>query len=99
MSGRSRLLPIRPPARLAGCGRPRTRSPPEVGSPEDAPRVFALALDLEAGRKTKQAVAAYRQVVQYFPGTPEAKPGRRARISEVERAAVRKTRDPKAQMT
>ena len=86
MSRRIRFLPI---VLLLACGCGRSNPvAPEV-KPEDAGRVLALALDLEAAQKTKQAMAAYRQVVQYFPGTPEAKKAAE-RITQVQRAATQK---------
>jgi outer membrane protein assembly factor BamD (BamD/ComL family) len=71
---------------LVGCGgqTPVARTP----EPEDAGRILALARDFEEGRKTKQAIAAYRQVIQYFPETSEAKDAAR-RIKETQGAAIR----------
>jgi hypothetical protein len=72
---------------LIGCGGPAPVAPETAA--QGATRVFALAQELETGQKTKQAMAAYRQVVLHFPDSPEA---RRAaqRISEAQRAAIRK---------
>jgi hypothetical protein len=71
-----------------GCGR---SAPPltQEGQAKEASRVFALAQDLENGKKTKQAMNAYRQVVQHFPGTPEASKAAK-RIAEVQKAALTK---------
>jgi hypothetical protein len=71
---------------LIGCGGPTPVAPEAEG--QGAARVFALAQDLEGGRKTKQAIAAYRQVVDHFPNTPEARKAAE-RISEAQRAAIR----------
>ena len=72
---------------LIGCGGPSPVAPkPEA---QDAARVLAVAQDLERGRKTKQAIAAYQQVVLHFPDTPEAKKAQE-QITEAQRAATRK---------
>jgi outer membrane protein assembly factor BamD (BamD/ComL family) len=71
-----------------GCGKPAPPLTPEA-KVKEAARVFAVAQDLENGKKTKQAMDAYRQVVQHFPGTPEASKAAK-RISEVQRAAIQK---------
>jgi hypothetical protein len=70
-----------------GCGGPAPVAPKAEG--QGAPRVFALASELEGGQKTKQAMAAYRQVVLHFPNTPEARQAAQ-RISDAQRAAIRK---------
>ena len=72
---------------LIGCGGPAPVGPGT--DVRDAPRVLALARDLEAAQKTKQAMAAYRQVVLHFPETTEARQAS-LRISEAQRAAIRK---------
>ena len=70
-----------------GCGGPAPVAPKTEG--QGAPRVFALASELESGQKTKQAMAAYRQIILHFPDTPEARKAVR-RISEAQQAAIRK---------
>jgi hypothetical protein len=72
---------------LVGCGGPAPVAPQAEG--QGAARVFALAQDLDGARKTKQAMAAYRQVVLHFPDTPEARKAAQ-RITEAQRAAIRK---------
>ena len=73
-------------ALAAGCGRPTAavESPGEV-----APRVFAVAERLEREGKTRQAFAAYRQVVQQFPNSPEARQAT-DRLLRSQRTAIRK---------
>jgi outer membrane protein assembly factor BamD (BamD/ComL family) len=70
-----------------GCG----GSPPVATESEaqGASRVFALAQDLENSQKTKKAMDAYRQVVRYFPNTPEARKAAQ-RISKAQRDAMQK---------
>ena len=48
----------------------------------------ALAQDLEKEGKTKQAFAAYRQVVDYFPDTSEGRNAAR-RISQAQHERIR----------
>jgi hypothetical protein len=72
---------------LIGCGGPAPIAPGT--DVRDAARVFALARDHEVAQKSKQAMAAYRQVVLHFPDTPEARQAS-WRISEAQRAAIRK---------
>jgi hypothetical protein len=56
-----------------GCGPSHTPSVAMVNPAQEADRVLAIAADLEKQGKTKQAFAAYRQVVTNFPGTPSGK--------------------------
>ncbi len=56
-----------------GCGTSRTPSVAVVNPEHEADRVIAIAADLEKQGKTKQAFAAYHQVITNFPGTPSGK--------------------------
>ena len=57
-----------------GCGAPQTAGEPLPESPaEAAPRVLAAAEELEREHKSRQAFAAYHQILQRYPGTPESK--------------------------
>jgi hypothetical protein len=76
-----------------GCGGPAPVAP-ETDS-QGAARVFALAQDLEKGQKTKQAMAAYNQIIRHFPDTPEAKKAVQ-RISEAQRGAIQTVRARKS---
>ncbi len=63
-----------------------------TGSPAAAPaaRVLILAQDLENTHQTKNAIAAYHQIIRYYPGTPEA--SRAAdRIRQMQTAALKKS--------
>jgi hypothetical protein len=52
-----------------GCREP---APPEMPE-QTVARIFALAQSLEKEGKTKQAFAAYHQLVRLFPSTAEGK--------------------------
>ena len=56
-----------------GCGPSQTPSIAMVNPEQEADRVLAIAADLEKQGKTKQAFAAYHQVITNFPGTPSGK--------------------------
>jgi outer membrane protein assembly factor BamD (BamD/ComL family) len=56
-----------------GCGPSRAPAAAIVNPEEEADRVLAIAADLEKQGKTRQAFAAYHQVITNFPGTPAAK--------------------------
>jgi TolA-binding protein len=81
-----RLLPI-VCLLLIGCGGPAPVAP--ESKEQGAARVYALAQDLETSQKTKQAMAAYHQVLLHFPNTPEARKAA-VRISDAQRAAIQK---------
>jgi hypothetical protein len=68
-----------------GCGGPAPVATQTDG--QGASRVLAVAQDLEKAQKTKQAMAAYRQVIVHFPNTPEARKAAE-RIDEAQRAAI-----------
>jgi hypothetical protein len=69
-----------------GCG----GSPPALPETEaqGAARVFAVAKDLEETQKTKQAIAAYHQIMRYYPNTLEARKSA-DRITKLQRDATR----------
>jgi hypothetical protein len=69
-----------------GCG--RSDQAPRQPLPADAARVLALAQDLEKEGKTKQAFAAYRQVVDHFPDTSQGRAAAR-RISQAQQQRIR----------
>jgi TolA-binding protein len=71
---------------LTGCGKTATAPPVETDA-EKASRVFAMAEDFEKARKIKQAVAAYEQVVRYFPDSPESKTAVQ-RLHKIQRDAI-----------
>jgi len=70
-----------------GCGRsgPAPRETPE----QAAARVFDLAQNLEKEHKTKEAFAAYHQVVRHYPATAGGKKAAE-RIARAQKAAVRR---------
>jgi TolA-binding protein len=73
----------------SGCGQAGPPSPKADGASPAS--VLAVAQDLEKGQKIKNAIAAYHQIVRYYPGTPEA--ARAAeRIHQLQSAALRRTR-------
>lgn len=72
---------------LAGCDRPAP--PPAETKEQTAARVLATARELEKGHETKRAFAAYRQISEQFPSTPEAKEAAK-RIREARRQRPRK---------
>ena len=59
---------------VLGCGgsKPVTEAPAESPA-QAAARVFAAAEELERQDKTRQAFAAYHQILQKYPDTPEGK--------------------------
>lgn len=57
---------------LAGSACRRAEPGPAESTDQAAARIFATAQQLEQEHKTKQAFAAYRQVVDHFPFTPFA---------------------------
>ena len=96
------MMPLRPNGRVrlplalaacvvglaSGCGPPL----PAPESPHQAAaRVFAVAERLEKAQKTKQAFAAYRQVADQFPDSPEGKKAA-ARIRRFQNQATTKRR-------
>ncbi len=78
---------------LIGCGGSAPAIPEAAG--QEAARVLAVAQDLESARKSRQAMAAYRQIIQHFPDSPEAKQAAR-KIAEAQRAAIQKPRPRKS---
>jgi hypothetical protein len=68
-----------------GCGRsePAPRETPE----QAADRVFVLAQDLEKEHKTKEAFAAYRQIIRLYPGTPGGKKAA-DRVAQAQKSAI-----------
>lgn len=73
----------------AGCGKPEEATP---GPPEQAAaRVFERAQALEKDHKTREAIAAYHQILNHFPGSPEAKKAH-DRIQLAQKAALRRAR-------
>jgi hypothetical protein len=72
-----------------GCRRadPAPPEPPE----QAAARIFDLAQNLEKERKTREAFAAYHQIVRHYPATPHGKKAAQ-RISQAQQAALRKAR-------
>lgn len=72
-----------------GCGR---RTEPSLETPEQASeRIFRVARSLEADRKTREAFAAYRQIVRYYPGTAHGKKAAE-RIAQAQRDAMKRAR-------
>ena len=66
-------------------------SPSSAATPEqEADRVLAIAQDLETHGDTKEAFAAYHQIIRHFPGIS----GRKAieRIRKAQRESMRKPR-------
>jgi hypothetical protein len=71
----------------SGCGKAGQAS---LETPGASPaRVLGLARDLEKGRKIKDAIAAYHQIVRHYPGTPEAAKAA-GQIKQIQSAALRK---------
>jgi hypothetical protein len=72
---------------VIGCGRaePARRETPE----QAAARVFDLAQNLEKAHKTKEAFAAYQQIVRHYPATAGSKKAAE-RIAEAQTAALRR---------
>ncbi len=67
----------------SGCGRAEPALQVAGETPEEAAaRVFAKAQSLEKEQKTKEAFAAYHQIVRQFPATPHGKQAA-ARIQQV----------------
>jgi hypothetical protein len=56
-----------------GCG--SSQSPPvsAAASEQEADRVLAIAQTLERQGDTKEAFAAYHQIIRNYPGTPSGK--------------------------
>lgn len=80
-----------------GCGEsaPATTASVQARSPaQEAARVFGLADGLEKEGKSKEAFAAYRQVADKFPETPDGKKAA-ARIKKAQAEALRKVRRAK----
>jgi TolA-binding protein len=65
-----------------------------VNPEEEADRVLAIAADLEKQGKTRQAFAAYHQVITNFPGTPSSKLAA-ARVKNAQSQSPTKGKKPK----
>ncbi len=84
---------------VSSCGKaePQAPEPPEHA----ASRIFQQAETLAMQKKTKEAMAAYRQIIAHFPSSPEAKTAA-SRIQAAQNAsrrkpAPRRPADPPAQ--
>ena len=77
-----------------GCGPSQTRSVAMVNPEQEADRVLAIAADLEKQGKTKQAFAAYHQVITNFPGTPSGQLAV-ARVKKAQSQSPTKGKNPK----
>jgi hypothetical protein len=73
----------------SGCGKSSQKT--AEASPAT---VLGLAQDLEKDHKIKNAIAAYHQIMRYYPGTPEAASAAE-RIKQLQSAALRKPRTPR----
>ena len=72
----------------SGCGKADSAQQVTDESPEAAAkRVFGIAQSLEMENKTKQSFAAYRQVAERFPQTPEGQKAAK-RIRNAQKSAV-----------
>jgi outer membrane protein assembly factor BamD (BamD/ComL family) len=74
---------------LIGIGCRRSEPAPPEPPEQAAARIFDTARNLEKDHKTKQAFAAYHQLVQHFPSTTHGKMAVE-RIRQAQKAAFRK---------
>ena len=70
-----------------GCG--RSEQAPRETPEQAAARVFDLARHLENDHKTREAFAAYHQIVRHFPATAGGKKAAE-RIAQAQKAAIRR---------
>jgi hypothetical protein len=78
----------------AGCGSSHAPPVPATTPEQEADRILAIAQDMERRGDTKQAFAAYHQIIRLFPGTSSGKTAIE-RIKRAQNATKLKSRKTK----